>query len=316
MHRGRAAITAAVTAVCTIAGTALPAAAARTATAAPAAGGIVSRLKHLPGVTYLGRNAYPPSGYTVYELEIRQPVNHSQPDGATFEQHLELYERDLNAPMMMYVSGYFNYTYVSPKDTYLAPATAIVDGNQISVESRFFGDSVPHPTLWKYATAWQEAADEHHVVQVFKSLYRARWLLSGVSKGGEAAIFHDYYYPHPLSAQNPEQDLPPGIPAGPLGQQLMRAVHQWVHQHGNHLLFLYGQDDPWSAERFSVGSGARDSAIFTIAGGNHVSPYTDLPPAQREVFVSTLRRWAGVSTAGSPAQAAASRLPLLSWGHV
>lgn len=481
MHRGRIAITAAA-AVCVMAGTALPAAAARTpATAghtaavhmtAPA-GGIVSRLKHLPGVTYLGKNAYPPSGYTVYELEIRQPVNHAQPNGATFEQHLELYERDTNAPMVMYVSGYFNYTFISPKDTYLSDAAAIVDGNQISVESRFFGNSVPHPTLWKYATAWQEAADEHHVVQVFKRLYRARWLLSGVSKGGEAAIFHDYYYPrdfagtfawsapsithtfarsydqflnhvgtascrtallqvqtraldhrklfeaklaaaaqaahetfsdwaggldedfevtilqtpfvfwqyggdcatipaataslqklyhwydvvvgwlasddqqmapfftydyqagtqlgypvvderaqlgsllhYPLSAQNPEQDLPPGVPARPLSQQLMRAVHQWVHQHGSNILFLYGQDDPWSAEKFSLGSGATGSRIFTIAGGNHVSPYTDLPPAQLKVFVSTLRRWAGVSPTGSPAPAAANHTSLLSWGHV
>ena len=75
----------------------------------------------------------------------------------------------------------------------------------------------------------------------------------------------------------------------------MRAVHRWVLTHGNHLLFLYGQDDPWSAQRFSLGSGTRDSAIFTIAGGNHVSPYTDLPPAQQKAFVNMLRTWARTS---------------------
>ena len=42
----------------------------------------------------------------------------------------------------------------------------------------------------------QEAADEHHVLDVFKQLYTAKWLVSGLSKGGETAIFHDYFYPN------------------------------------------------------------------------------------------------------------------------
>jgi PS-10 peptidase S37 len=424
-------------------------------------GSIITQLKRLPGVTYLGKNSYPPAGYQVYELEIRQPVNHNRPHGATFEQHLELYQRNVAAPMVMYVSGYFNYTFISPQDTYLSDAAAIVGGNQISVESRFYGDSVPHPTLWRYLTIWQEAADEHHVVQVFKKLYHAPWLITGASKGGDSAIFHDYYYPHdfagtfawsapsitdtfshsydhllahvgtaacrtallnaqiralrhrtvfeaklaaeaktahgtfkdwvggldedfevtildtpfefwqyggdcstipgakatlqqlyqwfdvvsewlasddqesvpyfaynyqagtqlgypivderaelgsllhyPLSAQDPEQDLPPNIPVRPLNQRLMRAVHQWVLTHGSHLLFLYGQDDPWSAQPFSLGSGTRDSAVFTIPGGNHVSPYTDLPPAQEKAFVKMLRTWAGLSASGGPGETA------------
>jgi hypothetical protein len=443
------------------------AASARPGSSAPD-GGIISQLKHLPGVTYLGKNAYPPAGYQVYELEIRQPINHHQPHGATFEQHLELYQRNLVAPMVMYVSGYFNYTFISPTLTYLSTPATIVGGNQISVESRFFGDSVPHPTMWRYETVWQEASDEHHVVEVFKKLYRARWLITGVSKGGETAIFHDYYYPHdfagtfawsapsitetpsssydhflshvgtaacrtallnaqaralrnratfeaklaaaakavhgtfndwaggldenfevtiletpfvfwqydggcsaipgpkasleqlyhwyavvdtwlasddqemqpyftydyqagtqlgypiideraelgsllhfPLSAQNPEQDMPSNIPVRPLSQRLMRAVHQWVLTHGNRLLFLYGQDDPWSTERFYLGSGTRDSAIFTIAGGNHVSPYTDLPAAQQKVFVNMLRTWAGLPATGRPAESTGSDRALL-----
>lgn len=421
-------------------------------------GSIVNQLKDLPGVTYLGKNAYPPAGYQVYELEIRQPVNHNQPYGATFEQHLELYQRNVAAPMVMFLSGYFNYTFAGPQNTYLSDPAAIVGGNQISVETRFYGDSVPHPTLWKYLTVWQEAADEHHVVQVFKQLYRAPWLLSGVSKGGEAAIFHDYYYPrdfagtfawsapiitdsyshsydhflagvgtaacraallqtqvralgnratfeaklaaeakaaggtfndwvggldedfevtvldtpftfwqyggdcstipgakatlqqlytwydnidtwlasddqesapffaynyqaaaqlgypvvderaqlgsllhYPLSAQAPQQDLPPDIPVPSFDHGLMQAVRQWVRTRGSHLLFLYGQDDPFSAQRFVLGPGTTDSAIFTIPGGNHVSTYTDLPPAQQKVFVEILRTWAGLPASAGPA---------------
>jgi hypothetical protein len=420
---------------------------------------IVMQLKHLPGVTYLGVNLYPPAGYQVFELEIRQPVDHRRPRGATFVQHLELYQRDVTAPMVMFVSGYFNYTYLSPQDTYLSDAAAIVGGNQISVEHRFYGDSVLHPARWNDLTIWQEAADEHHVVDVFKKLYRARWLITGISKGGETSIFHDFYYPHdfagtfawsapsitdtfshrydrflanvgtaacrtallqaqiralrnrasfeakiaaaaqaaheafhdwvggldedfevtvlqtpfvfwqyggdcstvpgasailqqlydwfdatvgwlaaddqenvpflpynyeagtqlgypiideraqlgsllyyPLSAQAPQQDLAPGVPARALDQHLMRAVHQWVRIRGSHLLFLYGQDDPWAAQPFSLGPGTRDSASYTIPGGNHVSPYTELPAAQEQAFVETLRTWAGLPAAAQPVE--------------
>jgi hypothetical protein len=442
---------------------------AASARPAPAAdGGIVSQLKHLPGVTYLGRNHYPPAGYQVYELEIRQPVNHLRPHGPTFEQHLELYQRNLARPMVMYVSGYFNYTFQGAQLTYLSTPAAIVGGNQISVENRFYGNSVPHPTLWRYLTSWQEAADEHHVVQVFKKLYRAPWLISGVSKGGESSILHDYYYPHdfvgtfawsapsitetfshaydrflgsvgtaacrtallntqlralrhrkafeamlaaearaahgtfkdwaggldenfeitilatpftfwqyggdcsaipgakatlkklyqwydlvagwlasddqesapffaynyqagtqlgypivhqraelgsllhyPLSAQNPEQDMPASIPVRPLSQRLMRAVHRWVRTHGSHLLFLYGQEDPFSAERFTLGPGTRDSAIFIVRGGNHLSPYTDLPAAAQKTIVTMLRTWAGLPASGGPVESAGAAPALM-----
>jgi PS-10 peptidase S37 len=418
-------------------------------------GGFISQLKHLPGVTYLGKNHYPPAGYQVYELEIKQPINHHDPAGPTFEQHLELYQRDLAAPMVMYVSGYFNYTYLSPKLTYLSVPTVITGGNQISVEYRFYGDSVPHPAEWKYLTIWQEAADEHHVLEVFKKLYRAKWLITGVSKGGESAIYHDFYFPHdfagtfawsapsitatfrgaydnfldnvgtpacreallqaqiralrnrttfeaklaaqaaaahqtfddwahgldenfevtildtpfvfwqyggncatipgakatlrqlyhwynvvddwlassdqedapyfsynyqagtqlgypiideraqlgsllhyPLSAQAPGQDLPPGIPVRPLSQRLMRTIQRWVFTSASNLLLQYGQDDPWSAQRFVLGPDDSDSASFTIAGGDHVSPYTELPPAQQKRFVNMIRAWAGLAPSG------------------
>jgi hypothetical protein len=463
MRRSRMVVAAVTAAAFVMAGLVAPATAGAARAPVPAAadGNIITQLKHLPGVTYLGKNAYPPKGYQVYELEIRQPINHNQPNGPTFEQHLELYQRNLAAPMVMYLSGYFNYTFLSPQDTYLSTPAMIVGGNQISVETRFYGDSVPHPTLWRYLTIWQEAADEHHVVEVFKKLYHARWLVTGVSKGGEASIDHDYYYPHdfsgtfawsapiitktfshrydhfladvgtatcrnallqaefralrhralfetkmaaelkaahgtfndwpggldenfelavlvtpfifwqygspcsgipgpkatlqklynwfdlisgwiasddqeeapffpynyqagtqlgypiiheraefgsllhfPLSAQAPQQDNAPGIPIRPLNQRLMPAINKWVRTHGSHLILLYGQDDPWSATPFTFGPGTSASATFTIAGGNHLSPYTDLPKAQQKTIVEMLRTWAGLPASGGPVETA------------
>ena len=468
MHRSRIIIAAATSAVFAMAGLAAPAVASVAGPAASPAsgGGIVAKLKHLPGVTFLGTNPNAPAGYKVYELEIRQPVNHHQPHGATFEQHLELYQRDVSAPMVMFLSGYFNYTFLTPKATYLSDAATITGANQISVEHRFYGNSVPHPTPWKYLTIWQQAADEHHVVQVFKKLYHAHWLVTGVSKGGETAIFHDFYFPHdfsgtfawsapsitqtpspsyddflaqvgtascraallkaqiralrhralfdkkiaaeakaakgtfkdwkhgldenfelsvlvtpfvfwqyggdcatipgpsatldalynwydvvggwlaaddqedapffsynyqaqtqlgypiidekaelgsllhyPLSAELPQEDNLPGIPIGSLEQHTMRAVHHWVAAHGNRLLFLYGQLDPWSAQPFQLGSGTRHSTIYTIEGGNHVTTYAALPAAQEKAFVQTLRTWAGLPASGNPVLTPRTSLP-------
>jgi hypothetical protein len=82
----------------------------------------------------------------------------------------------------------------------------------------------------------------------------------------------------------------------------MRAVHAWVASHGDRLLFLYGQFDPWSTQRFTLGPGTRDSTIYTIKGGNHLSPYTDLPAAEAKAFVTTLKAWAGLSSAKNTAK--------------
>ncbi len=135
-----------------------------TAAAPAATDGIVTQLKHLPGVTYLGANPNAPAGYRLFQLEITQPVDHNDPNGPTFEQQLELYHRDVAAPTVMYLSGYFNYTSLDPAFTYLSDPTRIIGGNQLSVEHRFFGKSVPSPANWSLLTVQQEAADEHHVL--------------------------------------------------------------------------------------------------------------------------------------------------------
>lgn len=67
-----------------------------------------------------------------------------------------------------------------------------------------------------------------------------------------------------------------------------------------HLLLLYGQDDPWRAQRFILGPGSSDSASYTIAGGNHVTPYTALPPAQQKAFVDRILSWAGLPDSTTP----------------
>lgn len=106
--------------------------------------------------------------------------------------------------------------------------------------------------------------------------------------------------------------LPQYSAAGVLPPELGTPAHQplamldidlWVRLAGKRLMFIYGENDPWSAEQFDLGPGPKDSYKYTVAAGNHGARIGLLPPAQRTEIVATLRRWAGLP-ALAPAAAA------------
>src|SRR5262249_12987308 len=72
----------------------------------------------------------------------------------------------------------------------------LTGANQLDIEHRFFGDSVPQPTFTPNLSIWQQATDEHVIDAAFKHIYHAHWLATGVSKGGMTAVYHDRFYPH------------------------------------------------------------------------------------------------------------------------
>jgi PS-10 peptidase S37 len=164
------------------------------ATASAPVDDIVAQLQHLPRVTYLSEDPNPPTGFRQFYLEYKQPVDHRHPGRGTFEQHLTLLHRDVTAPMVVFTSGYFNYEYEGFE--YVTEPTKLVAGNQLDIEHRYFGDSVPQPTVWPDLNIWQEATDEHDILTTFKSLYQAKWLDTGISKGGMTTVFHMRFYPH------------------------------------------------------------------------------------------------------------------------
>lgn len=75
----------------------------------------------------------------------------------------------------------------------------------------------------------------------------------------------------------------------------MPDIDSWVRYQGQRLLYVYGQNDPWSAEPFRLGPGTRDSYIYYVAGGNHGSRINMLPAAEAAAATATIQRWAGVT---------------------
>ncbi|HEY7484645.1 MAG TPA: S28 family serine protease [Streptosporangiaceae bacterium] len=430
-----------------------------TAQAAPKAADddIAARLAAIPGMKVLAERPTEP-GFRYFLLSYTQPVDHRHPERGTFDQRLTLLHKSTDRPMVLHTTGYN----LNDIPTYRSEPAQLVDGNQISVEQRFFTPSRPTPADWSKLDIWQAATDHHRLVLALKKIYPGKWISTGASKGGMTSIYHARFYPHdvdgvvayvaPNDAVNNEdsaydrffkkvgtdpvcrqrlkdlaalalkrrpemvarletvakeqgltfdilrtadrayensvmdfewgfwqyhlqsecaevpdpatvstdrlyayvdeiagltfytdQGLAPFIPyyyqAGTqlgwpspkfknlkgllrypgiyqprsyvpadipmrFNPRVMGDVDRWVRFHGAHLMFLYGQNDPWGAEPFRLGPGTRDSYWYDVAGLNHSARLiAQLPAAQQEQATATLLRWTG-----QPGQSAKSAM--------
>ncbi len=87
-----------------------------------------------------------------------------------------------------------------------------------------------------------------------------------------------------------EEYVPKGAPFT-WDAQAMPDVQDWVAAQGERLMFIYGSLDPWTAAAYALG-GARDSHLFTLAGGNHRARLQQLPEPERTQALTFLRGWA------------------------
>jgi hypothetical protein len=407
---------------------------------ASAAPDLKDRLNAIPGLRVVSDATA--GVYRSFVLTYRQPIDHLRPWRGTFEQRISLLHRDVAKPLVLHTTGYD-----LPDVARAAEPTKLVDGNQISVEQRFFVPSRPRPADWRDLTIWQAANDHHRIVRAFQRIYRGKWLSTGASKGGMTSVYHrrffpddvdgtiayvtpndvvdnrdsygtfiervgdddacnrrledvqrqvlrnrdevvermlargysydklfgspqkaleilvldtpftfwqygsqadcalvpgpgstvdqlvafidatvgfdfysdrgvapytPYYYQAGTQLGSPEADEShvagllryPGasVPRSMVPADIemryqpgvMRDVDNWVRFAGRGLLFVYGENDPWSAEPFRLGLGTRDSFSYTVPGGNHGSDIAKLPAAQRDAAIKTVQRWAGV----------------------
>lgn len=125
-------------------------------------------------------------------LEFEQPVDHNNPDGQTFTQRVFLKHTDFDAPMVLHTRGYF----ARPgSDTEIA---RILNCNEVEVEHRYFRPSIPDSIDWQYLTIEQAAADFHVVTEYLKQFYGGKWISTGASKGGQTALYQEYFYPEDI----------------------------------------------------------------------------------------------------------------------
>lgn len=154
-----------------------------------------NKLKSLPGVLEVKETRNNERFFKEsYEVVFEQPLDHQNPDGEKFGQRVFVSHADYNKPVLLGTAGY------SARGNSGGELQQILGGNQVTVEHRFFGRSVPSPVKWEKLTVKQSADDLHAVVTAMKKLYKGKWVSSGTSKGGQTALFYKCYYPDDVDA--------------------------------------------------------------------------------------------------------------------
>jgi hypothetical protein len=170
-----------------------PAAMADAAIDAPAGplGDILDELRAIPGMT-VSEEMTMLEGYRFFVMTYDQPVDHHNPSSPTFKQRMTLLHRDYTAPVVGYNSGYF----VSTRGG-RSQITILINGNQLSMEHRYFSPSRPDPADWSKLNIDQAANDQHRITQALKArIYKDnKWLTTGASKGGMTSLFHKRFFP-------------------------------------------------------------------------------------------------------------------------
>ncbi|MFI9624823.1 S28 family serine protease [Streptomyces sp. NPDC052042] len=446
------------------AATAAQPAAPRTATAVDhgtspgtaASADIKDRLLAIPGMSLIEEKPY--EGYRYFVLEYTQPTDHRNPSKGTFQQRLTLLHKDTSRPTVFFTSGYNVSTTPSRSEP-----TRIIDGNQVSLEYRFFTPSRPSPADWSKLDIRQAADDQHRIFTALKGVYTKNWLTTGGSKGGMTATYYKRFHPQDMDGvvayvapndvvdkedsaydrffaevgtkkcrdrlngvqrealvrrgalekkyqeyaaangytfntlgsldrayeavvmdyvwsfwqyslladcdtipadaksasdqeiwdsidwhsgfsssadqglvryvpyyyqagtqlgsptikqpwlgglsrygyQPPRNFVPRAIPMK-FQPQAMRDIDTWVRHRADHMLYVYGENDPWGAERFRPGTSGRDNYVMTVPGGNHGANVAGLVEEDRAKATAAILRWAGVAPAAvreDPAQA-------------
>jgi hypothetical protein len=130
-----------------------------------------------------------------------QPVDHAHPDGLRYLQAVTLLHRSESAPMVLDNAGHDIPVPYSPRQGEL---TYLLQGNQLTLEHRFFSPFFsPGPIRPELLNIQQAAADDHLIVETFKQLYTGKWVSTGASKGGMASVYHRYLYPDDVDATVP-----------------------------------------------------------------------------------------------------------------
>ena len=135
-------------------------------------------------------------GTRFFRIWVSLPVDPADPDGQHFSLRATLVHVGLDRPTVLYASGYNVYWAAG----YRGEVAQLVDGNQLSVEYRFFQPSRPqHPDWPTQLTIRKAAADQHRIVRAFQRIYRRPWLSTGASKGGMTMTYLRRFHPEDVA---------------------------------------------------------------------------------------------------------------------
>lgn len=157
---------------------------------------ISEQLFNLPHVIF--KKIQTPLNYeAAYELKIKQPLDHDHPEKGYFYQRAYLSHKGFDRPNVIVTNGY------QANSNRISEPADLLSANQISVEHRYFGESMPDSIDYQYLNLKQVTADLHYINQIFREIYSGQWISTGISKGGQTTIFYRYFYPNDVRVSMP-----------------------------------------------------------------------------------------------------------------
>ncbi|MEM6804039.1 MAG: S28 family serine protease [Bacteroidota bacterium] len=153
-------------------------------------------LFELPDVIF--RQIETPLGFeAAYELKVKQPLDHQAPEKGHFYQKVYLSHKGYDRPNVIITEGY------NRNINRIYELSYLLDANQIDVEHRFYGESLPDKMEYQYLNLEQATADLHKVREILGQMYKEKWISTGISKGGQTTIFYRYFYPNDVAVSVP-----------------------------------------------------------------------------------------------------------------
>ncbi|MEJ5301886.1 MAG: peptidase [Bacteroidales bacterium] len=135
---------------------------------------------------------------TSFVLWLEQPIDHMHPEKGSFYQRIFVQHKGFDRPVVVVTEGY-GAEYAN-NGRHQEELTQWLNANQWVIEHRYFGPSRPQGASWQYLTVENAAADHHRVIQLIRRIYNTPVVTTGISKGGQTAIYHRTFYPNDADA--------------------------------------------------------------------------------------------------------------------
>lgn len=158
------------------------------------------RLAALPGVSKVEalKTTLFPEKYVFF---IHQQLDAKDASKGYFEQRVVLCHRGFDRPTVLVTEGY-NARYAM-RENYMDELSKLFETNVITVEYRYFDQSMPKPCNWDYMTVENSLYDLHHVNETLHAMYKGKWISTGISKGGQTTMFYRAYFPNDVDISVP-----------------------------------------------------------------------------------------------------------------
>ena len=139
-----------------------------------------------------------PEGYeAAYKLMVKQPLDHTNEAAGHFYQKVYYSHKGYINPTAIITNGY------NKNSNNITEVASLTAANQLNVEHRYFGESMPDTMDYQYLNFEQVTADLHRIRTLFATMYSGKWISTGISKGGTTTIFYKYFYPDDVDVSIP-----------------------------------------------------------------------------------------------------------------